>query len=194
MRGSKRLMSLSLSLSGTHSYAPFCLLSLHIHSLPVLCICYTQIISAERASFVFFSSSWYAAETKERRWGCVRRSSTMWREGRIILKWTLQKCDFRVWTGIFQSRTGSCGRLLIRREIPVWNKTYRRLNNFTATCSGLRTSCSVVLEALCYKPKGHGFETGWCELIFSIYLILPAALGAGVYSASNRNEYQKQEK
>jgi hypothetical protein len=29
-------------------------------------------------------------------------------------------------------------------------------------------------------------------LIFSIYLILPAALGPGVYSASNRNEYQKQ--
>jgi hypothetical protein len=27
---------------------------------------------------------------------------------------------------------------------------------------------------------------------FSIYLILPAALGLGVYSASNRNEYQKQ--
>jgi hypothetical protein len=27
---------------------------------------------------------------------------------------------------------------------------------------------------------------------FSIYLILTAALGYGVYSASNRNEYQKQ--
>jgi hypothetical protein len=26
----------------------------------------------------------------------------------------------------------------------------------------------------------------------SIYLILPAALGPGVHSASNRNEYQKQ--
>jgi hypothetical protein len=26
---------------------------------------------------------------------------------------------------------------------------------------------------------------------FSIYLILPAALDPGVYSASNRNEYQK---
>jgi hypothetical protein len=26
----------------------------------------------------------------------------------------------------------------------------------------------------------------------SIYLILPAALGPGVYSASHRNEYQKQ--
>jgi hypothetical protein len=28
--------------------------------------------------------------------------------------------------------------------------------------------------------------------MFSIYLILPAALGPGVYSASKRNEYQKQ--
>jgi hypothetical protein len=27
---------------------------------------------------------------------------------------------------------------------------------------------------------------------FSIYLIFPAALGPGVYSASNRNDYQKQ--
>jgi hypothetical protein len=27
---------------------------------------------------------------------------------------------------------------------------------------------------------------------FSIYLILPAALGPGVHSASNRKEYQKQ--
>jgi hypothetical protein len=26
---------------------------------------------------------------------------------------------------------------------------------------------------------------------FSIYLILPVTLGPGVYSASNRNEYQK---
>jgi hypothetical protein len=28
------------------------------------------------------------------------------------------------------------------------------------------------------------------EFFFSICLILPAALGSGVYSASNRNEYQ----
>jgi hypothetical protein len=27
----------------------------------------------------------------------------------------------------------------------------------------------------------------------SIYLILPAGLGPGIYSTSNRNEYQKQE-
>jgi hypothetical protein len=30
------------------------------------------------------------------------------------------------------------------------------------------------------------------EVNFSIYLILLAALGLGVHSASNRNEYQKQ--
>jgi hypothetical protein len=29
---------------------------------------------------------------------------------------------------------------------------------------------------------------------FSIYLILPAVLGPGVYSGCNRNEYQKQKK
>jgi hypothetical protein len=51
---------------------------------------------------------------------------------------------------------------------------------------------SLVVEALFYNSEGRGFETQWSELILSIYLILPGALGPGVYSASNRNEYQKQ--
>jgi hypothetical protein len=44
----------------------------------------------------------------------------------------------------------------------------------------------LVLEALCYTPEGRGFDSR-CRLIFffSIYLILPAALGPTVYSASN---------
>jgi hypothetical protein len=46
-----------------------------------------------------------------------------------------------------------------------------------------------VVRALCYKPEGRGFETRRGDL--SSYLILPVALGPGVYSASNRNEYQK---
>jgi hypothetical protein len=49
-----------------------------------------------------------------------------------------------------------------------------------------------VVKALGYKPEGRGFETRYSELIFSIYLILAVALGPGVYSASNRNEYHKQ--
>jgi hypothetical protein len=52
--------------------------------------------------------------------------------------------------------------------------------------------CSFVVRALCYKPEGRGFETRWGEWMVLIYLILPAALGPGVHSASNRNEYEKQ--
>jgi hypothetical protein len=44
---------------------------------------------------------------------------------------------------------------------------------------------SVAVEALCYKSEGRGLEIRLGE-----YLILPAALGPRVYSASNRNEYQ----
>jgi hypothetical protein len=42
-----------------------------------------------------------------------------------------------------------------------------------------RARSTVVVKALGGKPE-------------EIYLILAAALGPGVYSASNRNEYQKQ--
>jgi hypothetical protein len=48
---------------------------------------------------------------------------------------------------------------------------------------------SVVFEALCYKPIRDQMRR---INFFSIRLILPAALGPGVYLASNRNEYQKQ--
>jgi hypothetical protein len=42
--------------------------------------------------------------------------------------------------------------------------------------------------------KVAGSSPGEVIELFSIYLILPAALGPGVYSASNRNEYRKQKK
>jgi hypothetical protein len=49
-----------------------------------------------------------------------------------------------------------------------------------------------VVKALCYKPEGRGFETDEVNELFPIYIILPAEPGPGVYSACNRNEYQKQ--
>jgi hypothetical protein len=52
-------------------------------------------------------------------------------------------------------------------------------------------SGSVVLKALCYKPEGYRFEARWGQWFSSIYLTLPAALGPGLCSDSNRNEYQK---
>jgi hypothetical protein len=50
-----------------------------------------------------------------------------------------------------------------------------------------------VVEALCLQavmsPVRDPMRLINC---FSTYLILPSALGPGVYSSSNRNEYQKQ--
>jgi hypothetical protein len=43
-----------------------------------------------------------------------------------------------------------------------------------------------------YKSEGPGFGIPWGKLFVTIEVIIPAALGPGVYSASNRNEYQKQ--
>jgi hypothetical protein len=45
----------------------------------------------------------------------------------------------------------------------------------------LAQDIKVVVKALCYVNK-----------LFSIYLTLPAALGLGVHSVSNRNQYKKQ--
>jgi hypothetical protein len=40
--------------------------------------------------------------------------------------------------------------------------------------------------------KVVGLRPDKVKELFSIYLVLPAALGPGIYSAFNRNEYQKQ--
>jgi hypothetical protein len=53
------------------------------------------------------------------------------------------------------------------------------------------THGSVVVKALCYKPEVRD-PMRRIIFFFSIYLNIPTALGPGVYSASNRNEYQKQ--
>jgi hypothetical protein len=49
----------------------------------------------------------------------------------------------------------------------------------------------VVVKAPCYKQESRGFDTRSVEKFSSIYLILSAVIGPVVYSASNRNEYQK---
>jgi hypothetical protein len=49
-----------------------------------------------------------------------------------------------------------------------------------------------VVRALCCKQEVASSRPDEVNEFFSIYIILPVALGPGVYSASNRNEYQKQ--
>jgi hypothetical protein len=48
-----------------------------------------------------------------------------------------------------------------------------------------------VFEGGRFKPEGRGLETKSGNCMLSVYLMLPAERGPGVYSAGNRNEYQK---
>jgi hypothetical protein len=64
----------------------------------------------------------------------------------------------------------------------------------TPTCKEHMSAVVYLVEALWHKPEGRGFETRRGNWTLSIYLILLTALGPGAYSASNKNEYQKQKK
>jgi hypothetical protein len=55
-----------------------------------------------------------------------------------------------------------------------------------------RVRDNVVLEGLCQRSEGRGFDTRRGKYVLSIYLILTAALGPGVYWASSINAYQRQ--
>jgi hypothetical protein len=61
----------------------------------------------------------------------------------------------------------------------------------TEYCIVTGTCDSIVAMALRCKLEGRGFENRWGEWSLSIHLILSAALGPGLHSACNRNEYQK---
>jgi hypothetical protein len=77
-------------------------------------------------------------------------------------------------------------------QVPLTRDTDTSHGQYNNTLYDAGARGGVVVKLLCYKPEGRGFETRWGKLIFSIHLNLPAALGPGVYSASNRIEYQKQ--
>jgi hypothetical protein len=67
--------------------------------------------------------------------------------------------------------------------------TYSDVINVLTKSMNNGESGIVVVQALCHKPEGRGFESQWGNF-FLIYLILPAAPRPGIYSASNTNEYQ----
>jgi hypothetical protein len=61
-----------------------------------------------------------------------------------------------------------------------------RISANESKLSALKCSGSVVVKALCYKLEGRRFKTRWGGFF------LCTALGPGIHSASNTNEYQKQ--
>jgi hypothetical protein len=86
----------------------------------------------------------------------------------------------------------------VQRELPDANAQDGKISDWYCLLEGwkkpdfayeIRTygeRCGVVVKALCYKPEGRGFDTRWGD-----FLNLPNPSGPGVYSTSNRNEYQK---
>ena len=50
---------------------------------------------------------------------------------------------------------------------------------------------SHLVEALCYKPEGRGFDSLWCHWNFSLTYSFQMHYGPWVNSVSNRNEYQE---
>ena len=48
-----------------------------------------------------------------------------------------------------------------------------------------------MVEALCYNPEGHSFDSRWRHWNFSLTKSFWPNYGPVVVSASNRNEYQE---
>jgi hypothetical protein len=46
-----------------------------------------------------------------------------------------------------------------------------------------------MVEVLCNRPEGRGFESRWGSGDLSVYLVLTDALGPGVYSGISRNAH-----
>jgi hypothetical protein len=74
-------------------------------------------------------------------------------------------------------------------ESSDWSLQGFTLNNFPLATAAL-SPLAVAFWLRHYAT--NRMVAGSNDFFFSIYLILPAALRSGVYSASNKNEYQKQ--
>jgi hypothetical protein len=121
--------------------------------------------------------------------------------GRYPLSCLLFKTEFQILdsTSVFKWYPLSEAQLT---EL-VWRRGLALLNGPNRVGTTWLMRQNLVPETLCFKKntaclimprslivnKYIGFDSRWGE--FLIYLILLVALGPGVYSASNRNEYQK---
>jgi len=65
---------------------------------------------------------------------------------------------------------------------------------YKCVCRCLQTELRAgaqLVEALCYKPEGRGFDSRWCHWNFSLTQSFRPHHGPVVDSASNRNEHQE---
>ena len=71
----------------------------------------------------------------------------------------------------------------------TFKQIYRRFPDTVFPVKG--HAVAQLVEALCYKPEGHGFDSRWCHWNFSLTSSFHPHYGPVVNSASNRNRYQE---
>ena len=71
------------------------------------------------------------------------------------------------------------------------NLPLRNLGIVAEAISSLYEFTNIVRSCILSKPEGRGFDSRWCHWNFFIDIILPAVLGPGLDSVSNRNEHQE---
>jgi hypothetical protein len=77
---------------------------------------------------------------------------------------------------------------------PALHELHQSVSTINRVYVREKLKCSSLPGKTLRLSDGSGFESLWGNWMFSIYLILPAPLYHGVYSASNRNECHKQKK
>ena len=75
----------------------------------------------------------------------------------------------------------------------VWNTDFTGVLSYFLFVYNIIWGYAVahLVEALRYKPEGHGFDSQWCHWNFSLTYSFRPHYGSGVDSASNRNENQE---
>jgi hypothetical protein len=74
----------------------------------------------------------------------------------------------------------------------LWDlENYGMVVNMSLLTEPIGAAVAQLVEALRYKLSGRGFDSRWCQWIFSLAQSCRSHSGPGVDSASNRNEYQE---
>ena len=91
--------------------------------------------------------------------------------------------------GIAQRLHGTVNKAMKTKMSKQWGTTTGSISEDHIRSLG--HAVVQLVEALCYKLEGRGFDSRWCHRIFSSTYSFRPHYGPEVDSASNRNEYQE---
>jgi hypothetical protein len=96
--------------------------------------------------------------------------------------WSDWNCVVKTWGSKMPVHTWYCHKIAQVVKVLTKHDTFSFLPVFASGHAVVQ-----LVEVLCYKLQGHGFDSGWCHWILHFHN--PSGhTGPGVDSASNRNE------